>query len=186
MEKTGYTVVTPLLCKAVFDALGNGIPFTHTAVTVTEEALRLRTTFVLWVPMGTELGELASLPELKKVKWDRMTVGGGYRAQPADKDTAVTPEVEAVTLMKPRKKKKASLSACMGCGRCGKACPLHLLPDRLYDAVMRDDERLARRLAYDECNGCLACTAVCPARLPLGEAVTAYQSLPTGDASDEG
>jgi electron transport complex protein RnfC len=185
MEKTGYAVVTPILCKAVFDALGKGIPFTHTAVTVAQEALRPKTTFVLSVPLGTELGEMVSLLNLRKVKWDRLTVGGGYRAVPAEADAVITPDTEAVTLMRPRKKEKVSLVSCMGCGRCEEACPLHLLPDRLYEAVMRDDRRLADWLTYDECNGCLSCSAVCPARLPLGEAIVAYQSLPTEEVSDE-
>ena len=188
MEKTGYAVVTPLLCKTVFDALGRGIPFTHTVVTVAEEALRSKTTFALWVPLGTELGEMVSLLNLRKVKWDRMTVGGGYRALPAEADHRVTQDLEAVTLMASypgSREEGKGTSTCIGCGRCEKACPLHLLPGRLYDAVLRDDARLADWLAFDECNGCLACSVVCPAELPLGEAIVAYQSLPTGDPSDE-
>jgi polyferredoxin len=42
--------------------------------------------------------------------------------------------------------------ACIDCGKCNKACPSHLLVDRLV------------QICSVECTGCMECVAVCPAQ----------------------
>jgi len=185
MEKTGFTVVSPMLCKAVFDAMARGIPHTDTIVTVAEEALDPKSTYLLTVPLGTELDALLLLCGILPRKGDRLTTGGGYRAKHAEPHATVTDEVAAVTLLYPRKKLRTNAS-CVGCGRCDRVCPVRLMPSRLYEAALKDDRRLADRLAVEACIGCGCCSLTCPARLPLAETISAFRNEIEGGADGDG
>ncbi|MBE6621979.1 MAG: 4Fe-4S dicluster domain-containing protein [Ruminococcaceae bacterium] len=178
VEKIGYTVVSPMLCKAVFDALAKGIPYTDATLTLAEEPLSHRALRVLTVPFGTPLSEILAYGDPTLRRRMRLTVGGGYRAQEAELDDPVTPDTEAVSLLFARAKKR--FGVCIGCGRCHRACPMRLAPSLLYEAALADREKAAKRLDIDACIGCGACTAVCPAGLPLAETVTAYRAALTG------
>ena len=183
MSKTGYAVVSPMLCKAVFDALAKGIPYTDATVTLAEEPLTSGHIRVLTVPFGTPLSEVLTLCGRTLQENERLTTGGGYRALPALPDDPVTADTEAVSLLAVKTKKR--LGICIGCGRCGDACPMRLNPAILYEAAMADRRKAARRLDIDACIGCGTCTASCPAGIPLAETITAYRAEITG-GSDEG
>jgi electron transport complex protein RnfC len=183
MGKTGYTVVSPMLCKAVFDALAKGIPYTDATVTLAEEPLTSEHIRVLTVPIGTPLSEVLTLCGRTLQESERLTTGGGYRAQPAILKDLVTAETEAVSLLAVKIKKR--LGICIGCGRCGDGCPMRLNPAILYEAAMADRQKAALRLDIDACIGCGTCTASCPAGIPLAETITAYRAEITG-GSDEG
>lgn len=67
--------------------------------------------------------------------------------------------------------------ACIGCGRCARACHAGLLP---YEIMRRLDNMQYERLDYlltEECDGCGACSHVCPAGLDV-----AYKVLEARDA----
>ncbi len=183
LTQTGYAVVSPLLCKASFDALAKGIPFTDVAVTVTEEPLSPSSQRVLTVPIGTAFSELLFFGGNTLSEQVRLTVGGGYRALPARPADTVASDTEALSLL--RVKSKRRLGICIGCGRCGHACPIRLSPAILYEAAITDRRKAALRLDLDACLGCGTCTAACPAGIPLAETITAYRAALVGD-SDEG
>lgn len=183
LTKTAYCVVTPMLCKAVFDALAKGIPYTDATVTLAEEPLTDNSIGVVTVPFGTAVSQLPSLCGRPLREHQRLTVGGGFRAVPADEAPFVTPETEAVSLLAVPTKRR--FGVCIGCGRCGNACPIRLSPAILYETAMADRHGAAKRLDIDACLGCGSCTASCPAGLPLSETIRAYRSQLTG-GSDEG
>ena len=58
-------------------------------------------------------------------------------------------------------------SACMRCGRCMDACPMHLMPMLLERAAVRMEAAKLRKLHIDLCMGCGCCSYVCPAKRPL-------------------
>ncbi len=186
LEKTGYTVISPALCKAAFDALAKGIPYTDGLVTVSREGRPADTVQVLTVPFGTELEALLDACQTLLAEEERLTTGGGYRAVPADRHTMVTPETEAVVILSSAKKAKKRVGVCIGCHRCDDVCPMRLMPSLLYEAAMSDRKRQAERLDIETCIGCGACTAVCPSGLPLAEAITAYLTELSGEMTDEG
>ena len=60
------------------------------------------------------------------------------------------------------------MTACIRCGRCARACPIHLVPQMLADAAERGDlERYEKKLYGLDCFQCGSCTYVCPAKRPL-------------------
>jgi electron transport complex protein RnfC len=57
--------------------------------------------------------------------------------------------------------------ACIRCGWCVDACPVHIQPAGLLEAAQRDDHELAEDSGLDACIDCGVCNYVCPSRLPL-------------------
>ena len=58
-------------------------------------------------------------------------------------------------------------SACIRCGRCLRACPMQLLPNKLDALVRRDMFDEAEKFGVMNCLECGACTYACPAKRAL-------------------
>ena len=56
---------------------------------------------------------------------------------------------------------------CINCGRCVSACPINLLPTRMYKAAKAGDFDTYIKLNGPECITCGSCSFVCPAKKPL-------------------
>jgi electron transport complex protein RnfC len=58
--------------------------------------------------------------------------------------------------------------ACISCGECLSACPMHLNPSRLgLLAAKREYATMAERFHLADCFECGCCTYVCPSNIPL-------------------
>ena len=66
-----------------------------------------------------------------------------------------------------RETREADHPSCIHCGRCVRACPMHLMPNylALYAAADRLDE--CERLGIMDCIECGSCSYVCPGRMHL-------------------
>jgi electron transport complex protein RnfC len=76
----------------------------------------------------------------------------------------------ALTVMAEDEVEKADqlMTACIRCGRCAHACPIHLIPQMMADAAERKDyDQYEKRLYGLDCIACGSCTYVCPAKRPL-------------------
>ena len=56
---------------------------------------------------------------------------------------------------------------CINCGRCVKACPINLVPTRMYKAAKVGNFEEYIKLNGPECITCGSCSFVCPAKKPL-------------------
>ena len=56
---------------------------------------------------------------------------------------------------------------CINCGRCVKACPINLVPTRMYKAAKAGNFEEYIKLNGQECITCGSCSFVCPAKKPL-------------------
>ena len=59
------------------------------------------------------------------------------------------------------------MTACIRCGRCALACPIHLVPQMLADAAEKNDLAEFEKLYGMDCFQCGSCTFACPAKRPL-------------------
>jgi electron transport complex protein RnfC len=58
-------------------------------------------------------------------------------------------------------------TACIHCGRCAKACAVHLMPMKLREAANRQDWDAAASLHALDCIECGSCSYACPAKIEI-------------------
>jgi len=58
-------------------------------------------------------------------------------------------------------------TACINCGRCVRACPMHLMPTWLAKACKANDVEALQKLNVNLCMECGCCSYVCPAKKQL-------------------
>lgn len=88
----------------------------------------------------------------------------------ASLDVPVCKNNNALTVLAEDEVEKAQsqMTACIRCGRCTRACPIHLTPQMMADAAERGDyEQFEKKLYGLDCFACGSCTYVCPAKRPL-------------------
>jgi len=56
---------------------------------------------------------------------------------------------------------------CVQCNYCDKVCPVDILPDKLFKAVLAEDYDESEELGLLDCVGCGLCTYVCPSKIEL-------------------
>ena len=156
---------------AVQEALSKGLPLTHRAVTVTGGAVsRPRN---LWVPIGTPLRCLLESAGGLREESRLILAGGPMMGTPVpDLEVPVIKSTNAlVCLADSERRKETPESVCIRCGKCVAACPMHLSPIFIAQALRQNETRKLSRLHPQDCMECGCCSFVCPARIPLVELV---------------
>ena len=76
-----------------------------------------------------------------------------------------------VCLADSERRKETPESVCIRCGKCVAACPMHLSPIFIAQALRQNETGKLSRLHPQDCIECGCCSFVCPARIPLVELV---------------
>ena len=82
-------------------------------------------------------------------------------------DIPVTKTTSALLALTEDEVERFAPTDCIRCGRCVKACPAGLVPQKMREASERYQLELYEKLHGMECYECGSCTFACPARLPL-------------------
>lgn len=156
-------------CAAVHRAVRLGAPITQRIVSLSGEALPQAQNFIARI--GTPIRDLIQQVGGLIFEDARVIAGGPMMglAQP-NLDAPILKASNAVLCLPPIEAKALKRTACLRCGKCVDACPMHLLPLELYRyqrAGARDD---LLRLNLLDCILCGCCAYVCPACIPLTEA----------------
>ena len=64
-------------------------------------------------------------------------------------------------------------TACIRCGKCVSACPMHLMPTQIYQNYEKGFVSGCEKYRALDCVECGACTYVCPAKIPLVQGIRA-------------
>ena len=150
-------------CRALYRACAYGEPQSGCVVTVSGDAVANPQN--VRVPTGTLVKDLLHFCGLSAdpayvILGDAMT--GVAIAQT---DIAVVPGIACILALTVRPQPKTR--ACVGCGRCVRACHADLLP---FEIMRRLDNMQYERLSGllpEDCDGCGACSYVCPAGLDV-------------------
>lgn len=168
LQKTGDTAVRigVQALAAMTEAVEEGLPQTHTVVTVSGEVLSHPGRYL--VPVGTPVGELlthcgAGARPCQAVMGEALT---GQSV--LDPDTPITASTRGITVWTPQKARLDDrVFPCIGCGKCQSVCPQGLEPWVVQEALGLDPvpERMLWRV--EECSQCGVCRAVCPSGIDL-------------------
>lgn len=84
-------------------------------------------------------------------------------------DVPIAKNNNALTIMidDPVEKAELQMTACIRCGRCAQACPLHLIPQMMALYAEQGNYAQYEKIYGLDCIQCGSCTYVCPAKRPL-------------------
>lgn len=163
-ENSGYPVVTPHLCYAVYCALAEGVPMTECFVSVTDEHKNMT---VSAVPIGASLKEIFPTPEGFKLVRAEKIMG-----KPIGEDDKMEYGIEALAIVKDVTYPAITERGCIGCRRCIEVCPGRLLPYQLYNAASSGKMSTSIKNEILSCFECGCCSALCPSCLPISEVLS--------------
>ena len=164
----GAVVVNVGTTYAVYEALAYGKPLYERIVTVTGECMAQPCNVI--APIGAKVKDLIAFAGGFSKEPDKLVSGGpmmGFAFY--DEETPIakgTSGILAITDEKDYRK-----SACLNCGKCVAACPIGLVPTKLYSLIThaRYEEAMANHLM--DCKECGCCSFSCPAHLDLVHAM---------------
>lgn len=161
---------------AIHSAVTEGRPLMERIVTVTGDAIRRPCNFK--VRIGTNYAEL-------------IEEAGGFRVNPAklisggpmmgfalfDLDVPTTKTASALLALSRDDVSELKSTACIKCGRCVEVCPGRVLPNKLMEAAIHEEEETFLKLNGMECCECGCCSYICPARRPLTQSIKSMRKL---------
>jgi len=84
-----------------------------------------------------------------------------------DLETPVMKNTSGILLMAPSEVSQYQSHACIRCGRCIDACPMHIMAEALSVQIENERYDLAERTRVLDCIECGCCAYACPAHRPL-------------------
>lgn len=161
----GCAVFNAASCKAIYDAVYEGIPLIQRIVTVSGDILMEPKN--LLVPIGTPFIQLIDACGLSENPYK--VLSGGPMMGIAQFDLAV-PTIKAcnaITVLGKKNRFAVEDPHCIRCGKCIDVCPIHLMPVIMYKTLFTNDIEQIKASHLLDCCECGCCAYNCPAAVPL-------------------
>ena len=161
----GCAVFNAATCKAIHDAVYDGMPLIRRIVTVSGDIIMRAKN--LMVPIGTSHQALVDAVGLREDPYKIISGGPMMGAAQFDLTAPVIKGSNAITILGKKNKFAVEDPQCLRCGKCIDACPMKLMPVMMYQAATSGeaDEMVAANTM--DCIECGCCSYTCPASLPL-------------------
>ncbi|MBN1446881.1 MAG: electron transport complex subunit RsxC, partial [Bacteroidetes bacterium] len=151
---------------AVYDAVANGEASLTAAVTITGRGIR--TPKNLLVPVGTPITDVIAFCGGLTEDAAKVIVGGPMMGVAQyDLNAPIMKATSGIVVLTRDEVRAQEETACLRCGKCVDACPLHLLPTRLARLAELNRLEEAEELGITVCMECGSCAFICPAHIPL-------------------
>lgn len=152
-------------CYSAWRAVAEGKPLVERVVTVVFG----NSVENFWVPIGTLAKDLLTFAGVGLESIKKLIFGGPMMG--VAQYTAEVPVVKGTSGIIAFSEQELSTSpretSCIRCGKCIDACPVNLLPTKLYALAIANLFYDAKKLGALDCIECGCCSYVCPARLKL-------------------
>ena len=161
----GCAVFNAATCKAIHDAVYEGMPLIRRVVTVSGNIVMEPKN--LLVPIGTSFNDLMEAVGTSQNPYKVISGGPMMGVTQYDLSVPTVKGTNAVTILKYNGRRRIQHPQCIRCGRCIDACPMKLMPILMYKAMMTGDVEEMNSVHLMDCIECGCCAYVCPARVPL-------------------
>ena len=160
----GAVVANIGTCNAIYEAIVLGKSLYERVISVTGECIANPKNIL--APVGTKVSDLLAFCGGFKSEPEKLVSGGPMMGFSFfDTETPITKGSSGLLALPPQKKVRTT--ACLNCGRCVAACPIGLMPAKLYRLINNGHYEEAMQTSLMDCKECGCCSFVCPAHLPL-------------------
>jgi electron transport complex protein RnfC len=153
---------------SIYYACIEGFPLTKRIITVTGDGVKDPQNFYVYLGMNyRQLLEAAGGAVGEPEKY----ISGGPMMGFAmySLDVPVVKGSSSLLVLGHDEVKDLKGTACIRCGKCGQACPEHLLPAKLATLAAKGNMEAFEKLDGVECVECGSCSFICPAKRPLAQ-----------------
>ena len=161
----GCAVFNAATCKAIHDAVYEGMPLIRRIVTVSGDIVIEPKN--LMVPLGVSFNDLLEAVGHHDPPYKVLSGGPMMGAAQYDLMVPVIKGSNAVTILGKSNKYAVDDPSCIRCGKCIYACPMHLMPVLMYKAIQTGDPNEMNSVNLMDCIECGCCAYTCPASVPL-------------------
>ena len=161
----GCAVFNAASCKAIHDAVHEGMPLIRRIVTVSGDILIEPKN--LLVPIGTSYMDLIDACGLSANPYKVLSGGPMMGMTQYDLSVPTIKACNAVTVLSRENRYTVKDPHCIRCGKCIDVCPMRLMPVLMYKALFSNDLDVIKDSHLQDCCECGCCAYNCPAGVPL-------------------
>ena len=161
----GCAVFNAATCKAIHDAVYDGMPLIRRIVTVSGDIVMEPKN--LMVPIGTSFNDLLEAVGHSENPYKVLSGGPMMGVSQYDLSVPVIKGTNAVTVLGDANRFAVDASRCIRCGKCISVCPMKLMPVLMYKSLQSGDTEEMKAQNMMDCIECGCCAYTCPGCVPL-------------------
>ncbi len=163
----GCVIFNVETCYNIYRAVTLKMPLIERIVTVSGDCINQPKNIL--APLGTAVSELIEFCGGFKERPAKLITGGPMMGVAQwDENTPVTKGTNAVLAFTEKFSPKPKTPfACIHCGKCVGACPMHLMPLYLAQFAKNENYEMCERFNIMSCVECGSCAYNCPGKVPI-------------------